>query len=84
MGVFEIILFLIVALIVIPPDHLPEVMRAAGKILRELRLASNTVVRELGGVLDDPYYMREQPPAPPKPDGEAAPGDEAPKPPPPT
>jgi Sec-independent protein translocase protein TatA len=45
---------LVVALIVIPPENLPDVMRAAGKILRELRLASNTVMRELGGVLDHP------------------------------
>jgi Sec-independent protein translocase protein TatA len=82
LGVLEIILFLIVALIVIPPDHLPEVMRAAGKILRELRLASNTVVRELSGVLDDPDYMRERPPTPPEPDGDATPRAEPPKPPP--
>jgi Sec-independent protein translocase protein TatA len=47
---------LVVALIVIPPDRLPEVMRAMGKILRELRLASNTIVRELSGAIDDPSY----------------------------
>lgn len=52
MGIFEIILVLVVALIVIPPENLPDVMRATGKILRELRLASNMVVRELGGALD--------------------------------
>lgn len=45
-------MILVVALIVIPPENLPEVMRAAGKILRELRLASNMVMRELGGALD--------------------------------
>lgn len=47
-------MILVVALIVIPPENLPDVMRAAGKILRELRLASNMVVRELGGALDQP------------------------------
>jgi Sec-independent protein translocase protein TatA len=52
LGIFEIILVLVVALIVIPPENLPDVMRATGKILRELRLASNMVVRELGGALD--------------------------------
>jgi Sec-independent protein translocase protein TatA len=54
LSIVEILLFLVVALIVIPPDRLPEVMRAAGKILRELRLASNTIVRELSGAIEDP------------------------------
>jgi hypothetical protein len=53
LGIFEIILFLIVALIVIPPDDLPQVMRAVGKVLRELRLASNTVMREISGAIGD-------------------------------
>ena len=52
LGIVEIIVILVVALIVIPPENLPDVMRAAGKILRELRLASNMVMRELGGALD--------------------------------
>jgi Sec-independent protein translocase protein TatA len=52
LGIVEIIVILAVALIVIPPEHLPDVMRATGKVLRELRLASNMVVRELGGALD--------------------------------
>jgi len=84
LGVFEIILFLIVALIVIPPDHLPEVMRTVGKILRELRLASNTVVRELSGALEDPYYVREQQTTPPpQTDGGTPSSGEPPKSPPP-
>jgi len=84
LGVFEIILFLIVALIVIPPDHLPEVMRAVGKILRELRLASNTVVRELSGALEDPYYVHEQQISTPPPTESGAPSSgEPPKSPPP-
>jgi Sec-independent protein translocase protein TatA len=60
LGILEILLLAVVALIVIPPDHLPEVMRAVGKILRELRLASNTLVRELSGAIEDPPYMSEQ------------------------
>jgi len=52
LSIIEIIVILVVALIVIPPENLPDVMRAAGKILRELRLASNMVMRELGGALD--------------------------------
>jgi Sec-independent protein translocase protein TatA len=61
LSILEIILVLVVALIVIPPDRLPEVMRAVGKILRELRLASNTIVRELSGAIDDPSYMVDRP-----------------------
>jgi Sec-independent protein translocase protein TatA len=52
---------LVVALIVIPPDNLPDAMRALGKILRELRVASNTVVRELSGALEEPEYMKQRP-----------------------
>jgi len=50
----EIILILAVALIVIGPERMPEVLRVAGKLLRELRLASNTVLHELTDVLEEP------------------------------
>jgi Sec-independent protein translocase protein TatA len=68
LGIVELILFLIVALIVIPPDHLPEVMRSVGKVLRELRLASNTVMRELSGALDESSPPPAVRPDPRKPD----------------
>jgi TatA/E family protein of Tat protein translocase len=68
----EIILILAVALIVIGPERMPEVMRAVGKVLRELRLASNTVLHELTDGLDEqPPKARPsaptngQPPTPP-------------------
>ena len=73
LSIVEIIVILVVALIVIPPENLPDVMRAAGKILRELRLASNMVMRELGGALDQQPAERTEPsintmkPDPPKP-----------------
>jgi Sec-independent protein translocase protein TatA len=51
---FEIALILAIALIVVGPERLPEVMRTVGKILRELRLASNTVLHELTDVLEEP------------------------------
>ena len=54
MDLFEIALILAIALIVVGPERLPEVMRTVGKILRELRLASNTVLHELTEVLDEP------------------------------
>ncbi|HSY79080.1 MAG TPA: twin-arginine translocase TatA/TatE family subunit [Verrucomicrobiae bacterium] len=65
---FEIALILAIALIVVGPERLPEVMRTVGKILRELRLASNTVLHELTDVLDEPPTNI---PAPPKSSPEA-------------
>lgn len=67
MGISELIIVLVIALIVIPPEKLPEVMRTLGKVLRELRLASNTVVRELTEVVEDPLSIRQPPPAVSKP-----------------
>lgn len=75
MGIFEILLLLAIALIVIPPDDLPQVLRAAGKVMRELRLASNTVMRELSSAIGEeqpfnllpPRFDDELPPAPPSP-----------------
>jgi Sec-independent protein translocase protein TatA len=54
LDLFEIVLILAIALIVVGPERLPEVMRTVGKVLRELRLASNTVLHELTDVLDEP------------------------------
>ena len=80
LGIVEILLFLVIALIVIPPDDLPQVMRTAGKLMRELRLASNTVMREISGAMgddspfnilpprfDDPHPTPSAEPAPPAP-----------------
>ena len=64
MNPLEIILILAVALIVIGPERMPEVMRAVGKVMRELRLASNTVLHELTEGLDEPP-AKVLPPAPP-------------------
>ena len=63
MNPLEIILILAVALIVIGPERMPEVMRAVGKVLRELRVASNTVLHELTDGLDEPA-PKARPPAP--------------------
>ena len=60
MNIFEILLLLAVALIVVGPERLPEVLQTVGKILRELRSASNTVLRELTEAADEPRrVMRE-------------------------
>lgn len=79
MGITELLVLIVVALIVIPPEKLPEVMRTAGKVLRELRLASNTVVRELTEAVDDPLELKRPPAAIAKPSiAEAAASDPAP------
>jgi len=77
LDLFEIVLILAIALIVIGPERLPEVLRVVGKVLRELRLASNTVMRELTEALDEnpprpPVPRPAAPPDPPKP-GDATP-----------
>jgi sec-independent protein translocase protein TatA len=59
---FEIAIVLAIALIVLGPERLPEVLRTVGKILRELRAASNTVMRELTDVLEDPPRADSGPP----------------------
>jgi sec-independent protein translocase protein TatA len=73
LDLFEIALILAIALIVLGPEKLPDVLRVIGKVLRELRLASNTVMRELTEAVEDqPARPRsttptanEQPPAGP-------------------
>lgn len=54
MGITEIILVLVVALIVVGPEGLPDFLRAVGKIVRELQSAGNTVMRELTEAVDEP------------------------------
>jgi Sec-independent protein translocase protein TatA len=60
LNIFEIILLLALALIVVGPERLPEVLQMVGRVLRELRMASNTVLRELTEVTEEPRRaMRE-------------------------
>ncbi len=63
MNIFEILLLLALALIVVGPERLPEVLQMVGKVLRELRMASNTVMRELTEITEEPRRaMREMDP----------------------
>jgi Tat protein translocase TatB subunit len=66
-GLAELFVVCVIALIVIPPEKLPEVMRTVGKVMRELRLASNTVVRELTDSIADPSAVNRPPSAIAKP-----------------
>ncbi|HVN63543.1 MAG TPA: twin-arginine translocase TatA/TatE family subunit [Candidatus Binataceae bacterium] len=50
---FEIAIVLAIALVVLGPERLPEVIRTAAKLLRELRLASNTIMREIAEAIEE-------------------------------
>ncbi len=69
MSLFEILLLLFIALVVIGPEQLPEVLRTVGKIMRELRSASNELMRELTGAVDE-EPSRLPPPSPPRGDAD--------------
>jgi len=66
LSIVEILVLLVVALVVLGPERLPEVLRTVGKILRELRSASNEVMRELTEALEDqPRRPASTPESPP-------------------
>ena len=52
LGIFEIIIILAVALVVLGPERMPDVVRSAVKILREVRLAANEAIREITDALE--------------------------------
>jgi sec-independent protein translocase protein TatB len=82
LGIGEIILLAIIALIVLGPEKLPEVVVVVGRVMRELRAASNAVLREIHADFepappalmrrDDPTNLRAADPGDPK-TGESAP-----------
>ncbi|MFZ0888278.1 MAG: twin-arginine translocase TatA/TatE family subunit [Candidatus Binataceae bacterium] len=66
MNILEILLILAVALIVIGPERLPEVLTTVAKLMHELRSASYEVMRELNAALAEeppPRPKQEPPPA---------------------
>lgn len=60
-GMPELLVILVVALLVLGPKKLPEIARSLGRGMAEFRRASNEFTRTLSASLDEP------PPAPPKP-----------------
>jgi Tat protein translocase TatB subunit len=52
MGFFEILVVLVVALLVVGPDKLPEYARKFGKIVRDLRKMTKNLTGEMGKALD--------------------------------
>jgi TatA/E family protein of Tat protein translocase len=71
LGMFEIVVILVVALLVFGPDRLPELARTLGKGLAEFRRASSDLRRTVMEAAEEP---RRSPalPAPPR-----GPADEA-------
>lgn len=68
---FEILLILAIALILIGPEEMPVVLRAAARAIRELRAAANEVTRELSEALEETGESSKPqpklpPPEPPK------------------
>lgn len=53
LGVQEIVLIFVIALIVFGPKKLPELGRSIGKALGELRRASNDIKRSIEKEIDD-------------------------------
>jgi Tat protein translocase TatB subunit len=70
-GIQELVVILIVALIVLGPDKLPEVARTIGKALGELRKATSGItdeLRDMTNVFEDDKRPGRQParPRPPQ------------------
>jgi Tat protein translocase TatB subunit len=67
-GMPELIVILVVALIVLGPQRLPELARSIGKAMAELRRQSSEIMDEfhVKGMLDDEPPKRQTTP-PPKP-----------------
>jgi len=65
-GMTEMIVILVIALVVLGPKRLPELARSLGKSLAELRRASTDLRREFQDVADD---VRIEPPSLARPAG---------------
>ncbi len=61
MGLFEIIIILAVALIVLGPERMPEVIRMAVQVLREVRTAANEAMREITEAMEQENPPKQTP-----------------------
>ena len=66
-GMPELIVILVVALVVLGPKRLPEVARSLGKAMAELRKQTTDIVEEfqVQAMLDDQKPQRPKPPTTP-------------------
>jgi Tat protein translocase TatB subunit len=55
-GPGEALAILVIALIVLGPEKLPEVIRTVGRVMGELRRMSNSFQNELRNAVDDPAF----------------------------
>ncbi|MFQ5329196.1 MAG: Sec-independent protein translocase protein TatB [Thermodesulfobacteriota bacterium] len=68
-GFTEIVVILVIALIVLGPDKLPELAKALGRAMREFRSATDDIKRSVSGIdldLNVPDYHQndKEPPTP--------------------
>jgi Tat protein translocase TatB subunit len=68
-GMTELLVVLVVALLVLGPKRLPEIARSLGRGMAEFRRASNDLRASLSASLEDDRPSAPQPPQPP-PDAE--------------
>lgn len=62
-GFTEIVVILIIALIVLGPDKLPELAKALGRAMREFRTATDDIKRSVSGIdlnLNVPDYQADE------------------------
>lgn len=64
-GMTELLVVLVVALLVLGPKRLPEIARSLGRGMAEFRRASNDLRTSLSASLEDDHPSRPQPPQPP-------------------
>ncbi len=57
MGLGEIFLILAIALILFGPEDLPQIARTIGKVIFEIRKATNELTKEFQSTLDTPNNM---------------------------
>jgi len=72
----EVLIIVFVALIVLGPKRLPGAIRGIGRAFRQVRDFSSTVRQEMDATLSTPVIEPADPPAKPRPSGEAEPATE--------
>lgn len=70
-GPAEILVVLVVALVVLGPNRLPEAARSVGRAMNELRRVTSGVQAEMRDALAEPPPSYPQPPPPPGEPGDA-------------
>jgi sec-independent protein translocase protein TatA len=57
MGIGEILLIMVIALILFGPEELPEIARKIGKVVFEIRNATNELTKEFKSSIDTPVNV---------------------------